>query len=475
MSLPPGPRTPALLQMVHWATRPEKVMRDCQRRYGNTFTLNLIPSGKVVLFSDPASIREVFTGSPDDAHAGKANEMLGMLVGDKSVLLLDGQEHMRHRRLLMPAFRGDRMRVYGQTMERITEAAIADWAHGDTLSLHPTMQRITLEVILETVFGLTRGARFEEFRDTLTQLMATGEHPLAFAAMAFPAMRRTLGPLTPYAKFARLRDAADALIYDEIDKRRQSKDEREDVLGLLLTARDEHGESMTDVELRDELMTTLAAGHETTASALCWAFERIASTPRVEARLRSELASALGGAGAGTGTEREATPSDLAALPYLDATIKEALRTRPIIPVVGRVTQRTLQVGGWTIPEGVMLAPCIYLMHRDGSIYPQPAAFRPERFLDKKPDPYAWLPFGGGSRRCLGMAFALYEMRIVLANVLLRTQLTLKEPSPLPAVRRSITLLPKAGAEMHVARLDSVSRPTTRRTERPVTDQPAPR
>jgi cytochrome P450 len=412
-----------------------------RRPWGDIFTIHTWVFGTEVVVCTPELVQQVFSGSPDVYHAGEANGPLRVLLGDRSVLLLDGVEHVRHRRVMLPPFHGERMRAYASAMIDITERSIDGWPLGKRFALHPHMQQITLDIILRTVFGLEEGPRREVLRAALARLLDLVGSRLGFVGLN-PKLQRDLGPYKPWSDFKRHRAAADALIHEQIARRRAEVGgaERDDVLALLLAARDEAGEPLGDAELRDELMTLLAAGHETTATALCWAFEQILRHPEVLARIRRELDEVTGGA--------TLAPDHLASLEYLDATIKEALRVRPPVPGVGRVLKAPVVLGGYRLPAGTMVAPSVYLTHHNPRLYPEPERFRPERFLGKKPDPYGWLPFGGGARRCVGMAFALYEMKIVLAAVLGRARLRLTSRKPLDIVLRSFVFAPEGGTRV---------------------------
>jgi cytochrome P450 len=413
--------------------RPTPFLDECGRRFDSMFTIRLpgINRGTFVFVTSPELIKQIFTADPAVLCAGRANRVLEPVVGSHSVLLLDGDEHLRQRRLLLPPFHGERMHSYGALMRDITSASLAHWPVGERFAVHPHMQAITLSVILRSVFGLAEGAQMHALRPVLEEYFTP---PPAFMAMLN--FMQVDVPLSPYRRFLRRRAAVDRELYRIIRERRAEPDlaEREDILSMLLTARDEAGQPMSDVELRDELLTMLAAGHETTATALSWAFARILDDRAIYDRLMSEL-DALGRG-----------PLDPAALPkleYLDAVVKETLRLKPILPLVVRETMQPYSIGGWELPPAIGLAPCIYLTQRRADIYPDPEQFKPERFLGAKIDPYAWLPFGGGIRRCVGMAFALYEMKIVLATVLRGARLRLA--APVRTVRRTITLAPSQG------------------------------
>jgi cytochrome P450 family 110 len=441
VTLPPGSTLPAAVQTLSWMLRPIESFEEAFHRFGDIYTLKNSIFGTEVIISRPEAIKEVFTGDPAIYQAGAAAAALGLVLGDRSVLLLDGEEHLRQRRLMLPSFHGERMQLYAETMRDITEQVMDHWPRGEPFAFHPSMQRIALEVILRTVFGLDEGAHLDELRNRLTAFLDRIQSPFGLLSM-LPALQRDLGPFTPWASFLRDRARVDALIHDQIARRRAdpSASGRTDVLAMLLTAVDEEGKRMTSAELRDELMTILSAGHETTATALCWSVQEILSRPAVLERLLEELHSVIPGT--------RLMPEHLPRLAFLDAVIKETLRLRPPIPFVGRKLKVGVTLCGYEIPAGTLVVPCIYLTHRLPEIYPEPAEFRPERFLDKRPDPYTWLPFGGGTHRCLGMAFALYEMKVILATVLLRAKLRLARRAPAQVSLRSFVIAPKGGTQV---------------------------
>jgi cytochrome P450 len=427
--LPPGPRRPAVVQTVAWQTRPIAALERNRARYGKRFTIRLLGTPPFVMVSDPDEIKEVMTAPPEVLHPGEGARILEPVVGTNSVILLDEGAHLEQRKLMLPAFHGDRMQRLTGLMAEVAEREAAGWPRDVPVALHRRLQALTLEVILRAVFGLDPGPRLEALRTRLTSILAMGAHPLSL----LPLPERDLGPLTPYAKFARLRGEADALMFELIDERRAQDGgaDRDDVLSMLLEARREDGSPMSSQELRDELMTLLVAGHETTASALAWAFERLVRTPAVLERLVEEI---------------DRGPAGDA---YLLATIQETLRRRPVLPnAAPRLVKQPVEIGGWSYPEGVCLVPNAYLVHHDVEIYPDPYAFRPERFLDSPPGTYTWIPFGGGRRRCLGASFALVEMKVVLRAVL--SQVTVREPGDgrEPGRRRAITLTPGRGARV---------------------------
>ena len=424
--VPPGPRYPRPLQTIGWLKRPGPWMERCRDRYGDTFTIRIANEGEWVLMSHPDAVREIFTGDPALLHAGKANRILLPFLGPDSVLLLDGSPHLRQRKLMLPPFHGDRMRRYESLMVDVAEREVATWPAGDPLSLMPRMQALTMEIILRAVFGIREGERLEHMRAVLTRMLEFATRPSSFVMMA------SLGPekFGELRRFRKVIAPVDELLLDEIRSRRAGGGlaEQDDIMSLLLQATHEDGSPMGDSELRDELLTLLLAGHETTATSLSWALERLLRHPAAWDRLRDEAA---------TGETA-----------YIDATVKETLRLRPVLPLVVRELQQPMEIAGHHLPAGVRVAPCIYLMHRRPELYPEPEAFRPERFLDHTPGTYTWIPFGGGIRRCLGASFALFEMSTVLGVVARSATLRAARPEhPERVVRRAIMLTPEHGAE----------------------------
>ena len=427
MPLPPGPRTPAAIGLLLWMRSPARNFEQMFAEYGDLYTVQNPIVGTEVVISHPEHIKTVLTGSPEVFLGGAANRLMEPVVGARSVLLLAGRAHPRERKLLLPPFHGERLAAYAAAVRDAAERVIAAWPRGKKFSLLPSMQRITLDVILEAVFGVREGADMDRVRAVLAAILERAQSPLGMLWM-HPALQRDLGPLTGWAALKRSIEAADDVIYGLIARARAGGARGTDILSMLLGAVDEEGNPMTDAELRDELITLLFAGHETTAPALCWGIEEIVRRPEVHARIVAEA--------------REAGAS--AEAPYLDATIKEVLRLRPLAPLLVRKLAAPITLGGYDLPAGILLAPCIYLAHRHPDYWDEPAAFRPERFLGKKPDPYAWLPFGGGARRCIGMALALYEMRIILGLLLTRVPIRLPD-APAKIALRSFLFAPSRG------------------------------
>jgi len=404
--------------------RPLPMLDECHREHGDLITLRVPFDGAIIVVASPELIREVLTADGDVLRAGAGNAtVVGPLLGKHSLLTLDGAEHLRQRRLLLPAFHGERMHAFATVMREITEASLEAWPVGAPFSLHPMMQSITLDVILRTVFGVANTDDKTPLRAALVELLELAATPLMLTAglLKLDVLR------IPWLKVTKLKHAIDDELYRVIAERRRAGAGGSDVLSMMIAARDEHGRAMSDVELRDELVTLLVAGHETTATSLAWTFDQLLANPHTLVRLRDELA----------GGRDE----------YLDAVIRETLRLRPIVPLVGRVVAKPFQLGGYTFREGARLAPSIYLAGRHAATYRSPEQFEPERWIGVKPDPYTWLPFGGGIRRCIGMAFAQFEMRVVLQTVVPRVRLRLAD-GPARVVRRGITLAPSGGTRV---------------------------
>jgi cytochrome P450 len=412
------------------------MLSQWQARYGDAFTVKLTGFGTGVYVADPDAIRELFTGDQSDLRAGEANSFMEPVLGPHSVLVLDGPEHLRQRKLLLPPFQGSRVAAFRDVIRDVAERELARWRPGIELVLRERMRALTFEVICRAVFGVTEPDRVERMRSALVAVIDSS--PIL---MIVPAARADLGTLSPGGRFARRLRAADLALYEEIERRRHAPDlaERSDVLSLLLCARDEQGEPMSDRELRDELFTMLGAGHETTATGLAFAFELLLRNPPVLARLREEIA---------TGEDDS----------YLDAVVKETLRLRPVIDAAERTLTAPRTVAGWELPPGVKVYPAIALVHMREDLYPRAREFRPERFLADGAGSYSWLPFGGGIRRCIGAALAHAEMAEVLRVVVPAVELRALREQPDPVVLRGITLAPKHGVRVAVERAPSTAR-----------------
>jgi cytochrome P450/SAM-dependent methyltransferase len=429
--LPPGPRAPASVNTVRLVQRPLQSLLGWRERYGDVFTVPLLAFGVGVYVCDPSAIREMLTGEQSDLHAGEANAPLSAVLGENSVLTLDGREHLRQRKLLLPPFQGSAIQNFRTIIRDVAAADIGSWREGERFVMRERMRALTFEVIVRAVFGVTDAERIQRLRSTLVSVLDMQ------AVFFLPNMlRRDLGRRSPWGQFQRRLQAADALIYEEIALRRSEPDleDRTDVLSLLLRARDENNRSMTDVEFRDELMTMLLAGHETTATGLAFAFDLLLRNPRVLGRLREELI-------AGDDT-------------YLDAVVSETLRLRPVIDASARTLTKPRTIGGWDLPAGIRVYPAIAVVHLREDLYPQPHEFRPERFIEGEAESYAWLPFGGGIRRCIGASLAQAEMAEVIRTVVSSVDLEPTRPDPESVVMRGITLVPRHGTPVVVGRID---------------------
>ncbi len=441
-TLPPGPAAPALVQFLRSGFRPTAFIEECARCFGDPFTVRLPATPPLVFFSHPDAVREIFTAGPERLRAGESNVDLAPLLGLQSVLMLDGAAHLRERRLLLPPFHGERMQAYGRLMAEIADRAIDRWPVAWPFPIHPEMQAITLEVILRAVFGLADGPAMAELRARLVRVMRLVMGP-AGLLLFIPFLQRDFGPLSPGGRFTRYARAVDDLLFAEIARRRaEDAAGRDDILSMLIQARYEDGTAMSDQALRDEMITLLVAGHETTATSLAWALHHLLANPEVLARARAEVDAVVG--------DGPLEPRHLAALDYLDAIIKETARLTPVVPNVGRLLKVPTRIGGHLLPAGAVASPCIYLTHRRADLWPEPERFAPERFLGARPGPYAFFPFGGGVRRCVGAAFATFEMKIVLARILSRVQLHAAPGPPVVTVRRTVTFAPSRGMPVAV-------------------------
>lgn len=437
MTMPPGPRGRVSLETFEWIFRPEEVFDRCYRRYGDSFTLNLLGVGRTACFSAPDAIRQLFTGPPDSFLAGEGAAFLEPVIGPNSLVRLDGDAHHRQRRVLMPPFVGERMRAYTDIMYKETLARLEQVQVGRPTLSHPLFQDITMAVMLRAVFGMQVGTQLQHLDAQFRELLRIAAMPVV---LLIPAMQINLGPRSPWGRFLAVRDEVDRLIYALIASRRARGDaaEQQDVLSLLLTATHEDGRPLNDQELRDALVTVLAGGFDTSANSLAWALGLLLSEPPQSlAQLRAELDENLGDA--------PVNSTVLPRLPYLEAVLKESMRLHPVVPLLMRRLSKPTEIGGYELPAGTMAAPLVYLAHRREALYPEPERFRPERFLAGDPDPYAFIPFGRGVRRCLGMAFAMHEMKVVLATILQRMEVRLAQRGPLRSQRSGPIMVPAGG------------------------------
>jgi cytochrome P450 len=422
---PPQVPLPRTLQTARFLARPIPFYETWRGRLGDTFSAQLLGPGDVVFLSDPESIKRLFTSDRINTIAPGRNIVLRPLLGAQSLLLQEDSEHLRRRKLMLPPFHGERMRAYEETIAEVTAAEIASWPLGSEFALHPSMQAITLEVIMRAVFGVSDQQRREAMREGLIALLSEAASPVAFG-LTLPVIKE----LPHYRRFAAKAARTDELLFEEIAERRADPEleSRDDILSMLVSAEFEDGTKMSDSELRDQLLTLLLAGHETTATALAWTFDLLLHTPPTLERLLAEL---------------EADETD-----YLEAVIDESLRVRPVVPMTGRLLRESANLGGYDLAEGTVVFAAIYMTHTNPEVYPDPFAFEPERFLDGGPETYSWIPFGGGTRRCIGAAFAELELRIVLREVLRSVRLEAADPRPQRMVRRNVTLTPADGTRV---------------------------
>ena len=397
------------------------------------------PNGPpIVVTTEPTVIKELFTATPDEAYAGRVNIILKPILGSNSLLLIDGDSHLRRRRLLLPPFRGERMQAYGDIIVEAVHADMATWPVSQPFSFHRRMQSITMEVILRALFGVSETSRLQRLRAVLQRILGIGDKPATMLMIdnagdiRFESFTNRLGRLSPWARLRQARQDFDNLLDEEISNRRKSAVVGDDVFSLLISAKDDNGAQLSPAVLRDEMLTMLVAGHETTATALTWAMWLLLNNPHELATLRARVA---------TGDTN-----------YADAVAKETLRLRPVIPLVGREIQRPLRVGSHVVPVGSVVAPCTYLTHRRPDMWDRPTQFEPTRFVDAPAKPFAFFPFGGGIRRCIGMAFALYEMRLVLAKIVAHMDVRVKPGYRAKTTRRGITFCLSEGLPVYARR-----------------------
>ncbi len=433
-TLPPGP---SLLTTFDFIRNPFRFLDTCARRYGDWFTVRVPGVAPFVFTSDPAAVREIFLGDPDALHAGEANRPLGAFMGERSSLFLDAPEHLRQRRLLLPAFHGEQVASHADAMRDAADNAIASWPIGQQFPIHPQMRAITFETIIRAVFGFENDAAGRELRGLLLKLFALYSSRLG-TLFSLPAMQIDAGRWSPWGRAVRLTRQIDSILYAEFARRKKEGVEgRADVLSMLLLARYEDGQPLPDNVIRDEMYTLMLAGHETTAATMAWIVNRLVTRLDVMDRARTEIFSVLNG--------EQLSAAHVGKLKYLEAVINETMRLDPVVPNIGRGLKRAMTIAGRQLPAGVTIAPCIYLVHRRPELWPNPDQFNPDRFLESRQSPYTFFPFGGGSRRCLGAAFATYQMKIVIAEILSRVELKKVDGYEARATRRGIAFAPSDG------------------------------
>ncbi|MEM6503782.1 MAG: cytochrome P450 [Cyanobacteria bacterium P01_C01_bin.89] len=436
----PGPTSPSFVQTLYWLVDPLGLMDNHTKNYGDLFAVNSIGPGydKLIFACHPRQIKELFARDGKELSTpGRFNGLIQPLVGSQSLLLLSGNDHRRRRKLILPPFHGDRLKSYGNTIQTIAQEIFNQWTPGQKFVARHATQELTLRVIMETVFGITGGDRFDAMKPLLTEMVDMVAEPIRASLLFFPVLQKSWGP---WGKFERARADLDVLIYGEIsDRRKAGVENREDILSLLMTARDEDGNPMTDEELRDELITLLFAGHETTATAMAWAIYWLHRQPECLEKLRDELSA----------VPDDMPPMDMMRLPYLSAVCNEALRLYPVaIVTFPRYVEKSFELDGYTLEQGRIILGSIYSVHHQEDIFPDSHAFRPERFLERSFSATEFMPFGGGSRRCVGAALAMAELAIALGTWLKQGNFALNEPGPVQPQRRGVTLGQKGGVNM---------------------------
>ncbi|WP_375470070.1 cytochrome P450 [uncultured Nostoc sp.] len=436
--------TPALLQTLQLIAQPTKSLENYATKYGDIFTVRVmgLKSPPIVFFSHPQAISDCFAIPAHKLDFKKATHVFKPLFGENSIVFQEGRSHQQQRQLLLPAFHGDNLKSYGQAICQITEEVTPNWTLGTNICIHNLMSNITLEIILQVVFGISHGTRYQELKEKLSSLLEDVTKPWYSSLFFFPLLQQDLGAWSPWGIFLKRREEIDKLIYAEISERRMQNDAvRTDILSLLMSAHDVNGEQMTDKELRDQLVSLLLLGYETTSGVLAWVFYLIHSHSEVKNRLMQELNT----------LDNLTDPEAITQLPYLTAVCQETLRIHPIALIcTPRMVQDKVEIMGHNFTSETVLVPCIYLAHRRTETYPKPEQFRPERFLNQKFSPYEYLPFGGGYRGCIGGAFSMYELKLVTAIILSHFQLTLTDKRPVHPVRRGITIVPSGGVKMFV-------------------------
>jgi cytochrome P450 family 110 len=441
-----------VVQLWQWITNPIKFLHESHRQYGDSFVVQMGGLFNDCVFtSHPEAIQQVLT---DDAFVtpGSANQVLRPFLGDRGIILLDGLEHRQRRQLVMPAFHGDKIRVYTDLIQQITRDVIQQWPVNETLNAREQMQSISLSVILQAVFGIYQGEQFDgrrpvedhRIRQKLIAVLSLTDSPLKSSFILIPKLQQDWGAWSPWGRFKRDLAELDRLLFQEIADRRQNYDpNRSDILNLLIGSQDEEGQGMDDQELRDELMTLLFAGHETTATALSWGIYWSSYLPEVRAKLMAEIAT--------LGPDRDI--KEINKLPYLGAFCSEVLRIHPVAMLIfPRITQKSVRLQGCDLAPGTTVMGCVYLAHHRPEVYPEPEVFNPQRFLDRQYSPYEYFPFGGGSRRCIGLALAQMELKLIMVEILASCQIELMDKLPIAPARRGVTLAPQTGVNIKVVK-----------------------
>lgn len=434
-NLPDGPSMPTLLRQMKLVFQPLEYLEDFAKVYGDNFTIKNKSGNHTIYFSHPKALEQIFTADASKLDAGSENGILRYLFGSHSVVVLDGIPHRNQRKLLAPPFHGDRMRAYGATIQDITQQVIDSWQDTKPFNVRNAMQEITLRIILRVVFGLDEGIHLEKLRNCLISLLELVGYPVVSGALLFKFWKKDLGIWSPWGRIIHLIKQVDELIYNHIEETRKNFDpNRKDILSLMMTARYDDGQAMTDEELRDELVTLLVIGHETVTSSLVWALSWVDTLPEVQQKLQNELC------------QNKLEVSELAKLPYLTAVCQETVRICPVgTTCFSRIVKSPLNIMGYELPPNTLIIPNIYLAHHREEVYPNPKQFIPERFLERQFSPYEYLPFGGGNRQCIGMAFAMYEMKIILGTIFTQYKISSLKRRPanshIKPVRRGLTIV----------------------------------
>jgi len=437
--LPNSITSPSWWQLIKWITDPVGFQQKNSQKYGDIFSMQLSGLGSYVIIGNPKAIQEIFT-QDSKFDIGCGNKLAESLIGRNSIMLMDGYRHQRERKLLMPPFHGEKLQAYAEQICLITKQIASQWQFGESFVVRSVMQKISLEVIVQIVFGLSEGERYEQIKPLLTSWVDMTDSPLRSSMLFLPFLQQDRGKWTPWGRMKQRQRYLHQLLQAEIEEKRAMNNQGQfDVLSLMMTARDENGQAMTDEELKDELLTILFAGHETTATTLAWAFYQIHQNSHVLKQLQQEFNS-LG---------ENPQPMKIAQLPYLTAVCYETLRMYPVLPgLFPRISKSAINIGGYQFDAHTTFMLSIYLLHYREDLYPNPQEFKPERFLERQYSASEYIPFGGGSRRCLGYALALLEMKLVLATVLSNYQLALVDNKPIRVQRRGFTLAPEGGVKM---------------------------
>lgn len=438
MNSPPGPKAPYFVQHYRWFHEPLEFVEECRERYGDVFQIKL-GEGKghypLIMINKPEHVQAILSDDFNKFDSGEGHLALQALVGENSLLTMDGAKHMQHKNLMKPQFYGEALRGYGNAMRDVTNTHMAKLQAGEAFSVRNLMQRISMSVISNTVFGLEKGAEHEELENRVASLMNWVASLVGYTSLTYAPFRKELGGLTPWGAFIRERAAIDKIVYRQIERARKRGGtvKSHNVLNLLVQAQDEEGLGMSDLEVRDELMTILVSGHETTASSLTWALYWLHQNPEIKEKLIEEL----------DGCDDPSDPQKLFSLPYLTAVVNETLRICPALLIAFvRINKEPYRFLDYEFPTHSNITPCIYLTHHRKEIYDKPQEFRPERFLNKQYTAFEYYPFGGSNRRCIGSSYAVYEMKIVIATILLNWELRDKDKKKLKATRRGITITP---------------------------------